>query len=263
MPVASMTVSAPAVSCTGRDGAIRSPSIDDVGPDRRRARAVDHDAAPDGDGHAGAPCSAGPGRHTDPLAGESLHALGAQLDADARLLPPAHRRVHVEGRDPVGVDEDRAGRETGDHVVGQTITANRQLLVCPAPRDRHRHWRIPHRETIRQRHTIRHHRIGWTAKVGREGRRVVADQHTARTAWRIHHQVGGTHIAQARRGVGRRAVLVCTITENVQLLVCPLPKPSSSPASTPPGNNTAAARYTTPTHPPDCKSWSRRPAGSW
>ena len=35
--------------------------------------------------------------HPHPLAGEGLHSLGPQLDAEPGLLPPAHRRVHVDG----------------------------------------------------------------------------------------------------------------------------------------------------------------------
>ena len=52
--------------------------------------------------------------HLDAPAGECLHALGPELEAEAGLLPASHGRVHVDGRDPVGVDEDSAGarRET-------------------------------------------------------------------------------------------------------------------------------------------------------
>ena len=97
-----------------------------VGADGDDAVALDDHVGPDGPAHR---CRRPPSRrgwstviacprpllgrpgpaHLHPLAGERLHPLGAELDAEARLLPPAHRRVHVDGRDPVRVHEDGAG----------------------------------------------------------------------------------------------------------------------------------------------------------
>ena len=98
------------------------PSITHVGPDRRRPGPVDDRPAADGHRHA---CSSLLPRarpaHPHPLAGEGLHALGPELDAEARLLPPAHRRVHVDGGHAVGVDEDRPGRQPRRHVGGQRV----------------------------------------------------------------------------------------------------------------------------------------------
>ncbi len=98
----------------GTDGRHPLALDHDVGPDRRRPGAVDDRAAADGDRHAPASPSAGPGRCTSTRwRAKACMPSAPSSTPEARLLPPAHRGVHVDGGDPVGVDEHRARRRGG------------------------------------------------------------------------------------------------------------------------------------------------------
>ena len=108
MPVASITVSAAAPLGTGPDAGDPFPLDHDIGPHRRRTGPVHHGPPTDDHGHACPSLFAGPRpAHPHPLAGEGLHALGPELDAESGLLPPTHGCVHVDGRHAVGVHEHR------------------------------------------------------------------------------------------------------------------------------------------------------------
>ena len=139
MPVASITVSAPAPPAPDPMSVIRSPVDHDVRPDRRRTGPVHHGPPTDDHGHASPPCSPGPGRRTRtrwrakacmPSVPSStpnpdcFHPpMGAYMSmadmpcALTNTVPADNRRRHV-GRERVVVAPDRrAQAERG--VVGR------------------------------------------------------------------------------------------------------------------------------------------------